>query len=240
MLGKIDEFLAMYLNSTNIFIVALSVMLILMVINCITSGVGTRSLKKINKALRDETGDDIIRRIENMKLSKRYAKMWDDYYCAFCSEETVSLNNYLIKADLFVEKQTFVMASRATAVIAFCLAGLAAFKVPGLYEVEKDNVISLFFALGALQAVLEIVYTAVAQGRKKRILRYLDEFEILSLRKLPGKAVDFKQKHVVDKIASLSEKTEEAVLGIKQINARLDRQYRFLENAIVEQEKQEE
>ncbi len=229
MLPMLKEFLYTYVNSVNLSVVAVIVMGALLIFYCIFSSLGTRGLKKIINVFRKDTGDDVIRNIEKLRLSKRYAKMWEDYYFAYCEEDTVTLSSYLIKNELFVEQKTFLVASRATAVICFSVAFAGAILIPGLFEYERNLLICMFFGLLSIQAVLEIVYTALAQARKKRVARLIEEFEILSCRKLPGKAVDFKQRFVLKKVEELNEKINEMSVGIKQLNARLDRQYRLLE-----------
>ena len=225
----LKEFLYTYVNSVNLSIVAVSIMTVLLILYCVFSSLGTSSLKKIIKVFRNDSGDDVIRNIEKLNLSKRYAKMWEDYYCAYCGEETVTLSKYLVKNDLLIEQKVFRTASRVTAIICFSVAFTGAILIPGLFEYERNLLVCMFFGLLSVQSLYEIVCVALSQARKKRIARLLEEFETLSARKLPGKAVNFEQKYVLDKIEGLNEKISEVSLGIKQLNARLDRQYRLLE-----------
>lgn len=226
----IKQFVSVYLNSQNAFLVTVSIMLVLLVLYIILSLVGFGSLKKIIKALREETGEDIIKKIESLRLSKRFEKMWDDYYEAYCSEDTVSLSSYLVKSDMLVTKNMFKLASRIVAILGFSAAAIGAIRIPGIFEAEKLNIVCLFFALISIQAVFEFFYVLFETLCKKRIARLLEEFEILSMRKLSGKAASFEVKHIINKMNELDERVDAVRSGVNQLNARLDRQYRFLEN----------
>ncbi len=226
----IKQFISTYLNSQNAFMVTVSVMLLLLILYVILSCVGFASIKKIIKALRNESGEGIIKKIESLRLSRRFEKMWDDYYEAYCSEDTVALNNYLVKKDMLIQKNMFRLVSRVVAVAGFSAAVIGAIKIPGILEAEKPNLICMFFALLSVQAVFEIFYAFFENLRKKRIARFLEEFEILCKRKLSGKAASFENKHVINKMDGLEEQVNLVRSGVNQINARLDRQYRFLEN----------
>lgn len=226
----IKQFVSVYLNSQNVFMITVCIMFLLLILYVVFSLVGFGSIKKIIKALREETGDDIIKKIERLRLNKRYAKMWDDYYEAFCSEDTVSLHNYLIKNDMFIQHNIFRHASRVVAVCGFSAAVIGAIKIPGMFEAEKLNLVCLFVALISVQAVFEFFYKLFGQIRKKRASRFLEEFTMLSKRKLPGRAASFELMHIVNKMNDLDERIDAVRSGVNQLNARLDRQYKFLEN----------
>lgn len=226
----IKQFIYTYLNSQNIFLVTAIMLMALLILYVILSLVGFRSIKKIISALREEIGEDIIRRIESLHLSKRFNKMWEDYYEAYCSETTVSLHNYLIKNDMLYNKNIFRIASRVVALGGFSVCLIGTIKNPVLFEAEKQNLICLLFALLTVQAVCELVYAFFEQLRKKRTLRFLEEFEMLSKRKLHGFGVNFETSHVMQKISELDERVDAVRSGVNQLNARLDRQYKFLEN----------
>lgn len=226
----IKHFIYTYLNSQNIFLVTAIMLMALLILYVILSLVGFRSIKKIIGALREEIGEDIIRRIESLRLSKRFNKMWEDYYEAYCSETTVSLHNYLIKNDMLYSKNIFRIASRVVALGGFSVCLIGTIKNPVLFEAEKQNLICLLFALLTVQAFCELVYAFFEQLRKKRNLRLLEEFEMLSKRKLHGFGVSFETSHVMQKINELDERIDAVRVGVNQLNARLDRQYKFLEN----------
>lgn len=230
MIETLKQFIYIYLNSQNVFLITAIMLMALLVLYVVLSLVGFRSIKKIISALREEIGEDIIKRIESLRLSKRFNKMWEDYYEAYCSETTVSLNNYLIKNDMLYGKNIFKIASRVIAIggFSFCLIGTI--KNPVLFEAEKQNLICLLFALLTVQAICELVYAFFEQLRKKRTLRLLEEFEMLSKRKLHGFGVNFETSHVMHKISELDERIDAVRVGVNQLNARLDRQYRLLEN----------
>ena len=187
----IKEFLKLYTNCSNAFLVITGIMLFLFLLALIFTFSGGSSLRKINKILRNETGDDIIKKIESLRLSPRFNKMWDDYYVAFKSEETVSLHNYLIKNDLYAGRNLLRLFSRATALCGFCVTAVGIIKIPGLLEAELSDLYCLFFVLLSVEVFLEIFYTILEDARKKRLTRLIEEFEMLSLRKLPGKAASF-------------------------------------------------
>ena len=230
MIETLKQFIYIYLNSQNVFLITAIMLMALLVLYVVLSLVGFRSIKKIISALREEIGEDIIKRIESLRLSKRFNKMWEDYYEAYCSETTVSLNNYLIKNDMLYSKNIFKIASRVIAIggFSFCLIGTI--KNPVLFEAEKQNLICLLFALLTVQAICELVYAFFEQLRKKRTLRLLEEFEMLSKRKLHGFGVNFETSHVMHKISELDDRIDAVRVGVNQLNARLDRQYRLLEN----------
>lgn len=224
----IKEFLKLYVNSSNAFLVIAGAMLLVFLIYFILFFFGGSSLKKINKVLRKENGEDIIKKIEALRLSKRFSRMWDDYYIAYTSEDTVSLSKYLIKNDLFKEKNIFPIISRAVALIGFSVTTVGIIKIPGLLEAEKLNLYCLFFVLLSFEVFLEIFYTFMDELRKKRFSKLLEEFELLSIRKLPGKAVSFEQRHIINKLNDFEECLNNVKIGVNQLNARMDRQYNLL------------
>lgn len=224
----IKTFFELYTNTTNAFPIISGIMLALFIAYVIFSFCGGNSLRKINKVLRKEDGDEIIKKIESLRLSKRFANMWDDYYVAFVSEDTVSLSSYLVKNDLYSGKNLFRLFSRAVAIIGFSVTTVGIIKIPGLLDAERSNLYCLFFVLLSLEVFLEVFYTLFEDLRKKRLSRLIEEFEILSIRKLPGKAVSFEQRHVINKLNEFDEQINNIRSGINQVNARMDRQFNLL------------
>ncbi len=225
MIEYIKEFLKLYTNCSNAFLVIAGLMAITFIIYFIYFFFGGRSLKKIIKIMRKENGDEIIKKIESLRLSKRFSRMWDDYYLAYTNEDTVSLNEYLIKKDLYTGRNIFPIISRAIAIIGFSLTAIGIIKIPGLLEAEEHNLYCLFFALLALTVFFEVFYFFMSDLRKKRMSRLLEEFSVLSMRKLPGKAVSFEQRHVINKLDAFDERLDNIRIGVNQLNARMDRQY---------------
>ncbi len=225
---SIKSFIYIYANCRNIFIPTAIIMLLLFIVYIVMSFIGIRSLKQIVNVLRSENGEDIICVIEELRLSKRYSKMWDEYYSAYCNEDMVNLSSYLLKADMFLDRHMLRTFSRIVAVIGFCAAATSAMMIPYLFDVERNSLICMFFILIALEAFFELFYRLFDYIRTKRISLLLEEFEMLSLRKLPGKGCDFSSKYVLDKINELNESIASVKSGINQLNARMDRQYKLL------------
>ena len=75
MLQAIKDFLKLYTNCLNAFYIIAGIMLFLFILYFILSFFGCGSLKKINKILYNESGDDIIKKIEATRLSKRFAAL---------------------------------------------------------------------------------------------------------------------------------------------------------------------
>lgn len=224
----IKEFLSLYVNCFNVLIITSGIMLAIFIAYLIFSLLGGGSLKKINNILKNESGDDIIRGIEHLRLSKRYNNMWEDYYTAYCSEDTVSLSSYLIKSDMLTGRNLFKIFSRAVALVGFSVGAVGIIKIPALLEAEKNDLICLFFVLLALEVFLEAFYVLLEDLRKKRFLRLLEEFDTLSMRKLPGRAVSFEMRHIINKMNELDERIDSVRSGVNQLNARMDRQYKLL------------
>lgn len=224
----IKEFLALYVNCFNVLIITAGIMLAIFIAYLVFSLLGGGSLKKINKILKNESGDDIIRNIESLHLSKRYNAMWEDYYTAYCGEDTVSLSSYLIKNDMLTGRNLFKIFSRVTAFIGFSVGAVGIIKIPVLLEAEKNDLICLFFVLLAFEVFLEAFYVLLEDLRKKRFLRLLEEFDTLSMRKLPGRAVSFEMRHIINKMNELDERIDSVRSGVNQLNARMDRQYKLL------------
>ena len=224
----IKEFLALYVNCFNVLIITAGIMLAIFIAYLVFSLLGGGSLKKINKILKNESGDDIIRNIEALRLSKRFNAMWEDYYTAYCGEDTVSLSSYLIKNDMLTGRNLFKIFSRVTAFIGFSVGAVGIIKIPALLEAEKNDLICLFFLLFAFEVFLEAFYVLLEDLRKKRFLRLLEEFDTLSMRKLPGRAVSFEMRHIINKMNELDERIDSVRSGVNQLNARMDRQYKLL------------
>ena len=234
----VKQFLSVYLNSMNAFIVIAGIMLLLMLVYVLVSSFGTVTLRKLNKVLSRESGEDAIRKIEGLRLHGRYKKMWDAYYEAYCHEDTAALSNYLVKRDMTEGKNLFRLASRVIAIVGFSFTLAGVMRIPGLFEGEKANLICMALGLISLQAVLEFLYTVFENARHKRIIRALEKFEMLSYRKLSGKISCFEAKSTVRKLDSAVSKLDAVRSGINQLNARLDRQYRFLEDMNKEEEEE--
>ncbi len=225
---QLKHFLSVYTNSSNAFLIIAALMILIFIINLIISFCCGGSLRKINKVLRKEEGDDIIKKIESLHLSRRFAKMWDDYYIAYRNEDTVSLSSYLIKNDLLMGRNIFKILSRAVAVIGFSITAVGIIKIPGLLEAETKNLYCLFFVLFAFEVFLEIFYVILEDAKKKRLTRLLEEFEMLSMRKLPGKGASFEARYMMNKLDRSEETLNNVRSGINQLNARMDRQYNLL------------
>lgn len=227
----LKNFLMTYANCRNFFIFTFGAMLIVFILWCIFARAGSarRCLKRINRILRQEMGADIIQKIEALRLNKRFTRMWDDYYAAYSGEDTVALHNYLLKNDLLVPTAVFRTISRAIAVIGFSAAAVCVLKLGELPAAEKTNLISLFFALAAAQAVFEVLYAAMTAYSCRRMAYLLEEFRMLSLRKLPGKAVDFSQQYLMEKLNDLQARLQAVRSGLVQLNARTDRLIRAAE-----------
>ena len=225
-----------YLNSFNAFFIIAGVMVLLFIIYAVLSSIGMRSLRRIIRIMRFYNGNDIIRNIEKTHLSRRFRNMWEDYYTAFCNEDTVKLSAYLVSDDLFVKDKVLRIASRATAIIGYSLTVIGITYFFNMPEAEKPWLLCLLLALLSLEAFLEIFYALFEKQREKRIRRMLNEFEMLSLRKLPGKAVTFENKHLIDQLQLIDEHINSVCASINQVNARLDREYNFLKTADREKE----
>lgn len=239
MFEAIYNFLLIYCNCTNIAYVIFCLMAVLFVIWCFFGTEKTSSLKKINKILRENSSEEIIINIESLKLSKRYKKMWDDYYTAYTCEDTVALNNYLVSDDLRVQNKAFRYASVFVGVLGFTVATLLMFSLEALPLSERTSLLVLFFVVAAISMLFDFLYYVIGTYRYKKTLRLLEEFKILSQRKLSGKAFDFSQKHLLKKIKMLENLLNEVRVENKQLNARFDKLYDALCEA-VEEEAQEQ
>ena len=209
-------------------------MAILFVIWCFFGTEKTSSLKKINKILCEKSGEEIIVSIEALSLSKRYKKMWDDYYFAYTCEDTVALNNYLISDDLRVQNKAFRYASVLLGIAGFAIASYLMFAIQALPVLERTNLLVLFFVVLALIVFFDFLYYVIGTYRYKKTLRLLEEFKILSQRKLSGKAFDFTQKNLLDTIKTLEFSLNELRLEGEQLNARFDKLYDALCEAVEE------
>ncbi len=241
-MDTLKNFLLTYANCTNFFILTFGAMLIVFILWCFFARAGStqRSLKRINRILRTETGSDIILKIETLRLDKRVTRMWNDYYAAYSAEDTVALHNYLLKNDLLVNTSVLKTVSRAIAVIGFSAAAICILKLSELPVAETGNLIGLFFALAALDAVFKVLYTAMTAYSRRRLAYLLEEFQMLSLRKLPGKAVDFSQRYLTEKLNEMEGRINAVRSGIAQLNARTDRLIHAVEKNEKEQEEHKE
>lgn len=224
-MDALKNFLLIYANCTNFFILTFGAMLIVFILWCFFARGAScrRDLKRINRILRQEVGQDVILAIEKLRLSKRFSRMWDDYYAAYSGEDTVALHNYLLKNDLLCSASVFRTATRAIAVCGFSAAGVCVLKLSELPIGEKVNLLALFFALAAVLAVFEVLYAAISAYGRRRLVYLLEEFQMLSLRKLPGKAVDFSQQYLVERMKELEARVNAVRSGVAQLNARTDR-----------------
>ncbi len=234
----IYNFLLIYCNCTNIAYVIFCLMAILFVIWCFFGTEKTSSLKKINKILRENVGEEIIINIESLPLSKRFQKMWDDYYTAYTREDTVALNNYLISDDMRVQNKAFRYASAFIGILGFAAATYLMFTLQALPIVERTNLLVLFFITLALIVFFDFLYYVIGTYRHKKTLRLLEEFKILSQRKLSGKAFDFSQKHLLAKIKDLEIMLNEVRIEGEELNARFDKLYDALCEAVEEENQQ--
>lgn len=236
MLQAIYDFLLVYCNCTNIAYVIFCLMAILFVVWCIFGTEKTSSLKKINKTLREQSGEDIIITIEGLKLSKRYKNMWDDYYTAYTREDTVALNNYLLSDDLRVKNNSFRYASCLIGVLGFAIAAYLMFTIQSLPLIERTNLLVLFFVVAAFIVFFDFLYYVIGTSKYKKTLRLLEEFKTLSQRKLSGKAFDFSQKHLLGKIRKLEKQLNDIRIEGEQLNARFDKLFDALCEAVDEEE----
>ncbi len=205
MLEVIKNFIAVYANVNNIFVIGLFVITALLITNFIMYLCSYSTLKKIIFCMRYNEGEDIIFAIEGIKKHGRYFLMWEDYYDAYKNENTVALDNYLIKNDLFVKRNVCKAVSRAVVVICIALMIAAYVKVTGFLKSEKYDIICGGGLLVGIQAVYEVLYYLIDTAKEKRLRRYLEELKMLSLRKLPGRAVDFAGMHYISKIDRVNE-----------------------------------
>lgn len=236
MFEMLYNFLLVYCNCTNIAYIIFTLMAILFVIWCFFGSERTSSLKKINKILKENSGEEIIIKIESLKLSKRFRKMWDDYYTAYTSENTVALNNYLISADMPVQNKAFRYASVVCGASGFAVACFLMFKLQQLPVLERTNLLILFFVVVAFILFFDFLYYVIGTYRYKRALYLLEEFKILSQRFLPGKAFDFTQKNLLNKIKTLEHSLNEIRLEGEQLNARFDKLFDALCEAVEKEE----
>ena len=227
MTGTLQQFALVYANPQNIFLLGALCILLLLVLRLITASRGLRDFKRIIRILRQEDPDDILPCIEKLRLSRRFAEMWEDYYDAFCAEDTVTLSEYLLTSDLSVPTHLCRNLSRAVAALSFAGAFASVLFVPGLKEHTYLFLLcSSFMAAYLLPA--EACFALVEALRERRLRRLTEEFRQLSLRKLPGRAVDFSQRYLLQATDRVLGELRETRAALTQINARLDRQYHTL------------
>ena len=80
------------------------------------------------------------------------------------------------------------------------------------------------------------MYYTIGLCKHKKTLRLLEEFKILSQRKLSGKAFDFSQKHLLGKIRRLEKQLNDIRVESEQLNARFDKLFDALCEAVDEEE----
>lgn len=223
MLEAIYNFLLIYCNCTNIAYIVFCLMAVLFVAWFIFGTEKTSSLKKINQILREQSGEEIIVSIEDLNLSKRYKNMWDDYYTAYTQENTVALNNYLISDDMRIQNKTFRYISAFIGVAGFAIASYLMFTIQSLPLIERTNLLVLFFVVAAFILFFDVLYYIIGTYKHKKVLYLLEEFKILSQRKLSGKAFDFSQKHLLVKVKTLEKQLNDIRIECEQLNARFDK-----------------
>lgn len=240
MLEKIYDFILIYCNCTNFAVVIAFSLTVLFIAWLIFGGEKIGSLKKINEILHDETDIDIIKKIESLKLSKRYRKMWDEYYFAYKNEETVALDNYLVKSGMLIESKAVRYASVTLATGLFSIAFFAMFKIYALPFFERTNLMILFFITVALTVFFDFLYYTIGVIRKKKLAELLEEFHTLSLRKLSGSASSFEQQKIASRLDRLNCAVDELRLSCEVINRRTDGLYTLLAQALEEEQPTDE
>ena len=219
------NFLLLYANCTNFFIVTVSAMALLFLFWYIFSFRGLGTLKKINNILRTEQGQDILLKIEALRLPKRFNNMWEEYYAAYTSGRTASLHNYLIKNDMLVPAGICRNISRCGAACGFAVGSVIVYKINDLPVQEKPGLIYLLICLTAAAFFFDALYCLVSKIRTRRLLYLLEEFKMLSLCSLPGSGADFSQLYDMDKLNELENKINSVRSSCNQLNARFDKLY---------------
>lgn len=222
MLEAVRNFVGLYANANNILIVGSCIITALIIADFITYLCSYQTLEKIITCMRTNEGEDIIGKIESIKKSGRYDLMWEDYYDAYKKENTVTLSSYLVKDDMFVKRNIFKAISRATVVVCIALMMAASIKVTGLLKSERYDIICGGCLLAGLQSVFEVLYYIIDTAKEKKLRRCLEEFRILSLRKLPGKAVDFEAMHYISKINGINARLKDIYGAVLTQNSWLD------------------
>lgn len=82
-----------------------------------------------------------------------------------------------------------------------------------------------FLLLLSVFVIAEFIHHMLFVAKSKKIARLKEEFYTLSLRRLPGKAINFSSMYVLRKIDRTSEQIRTLQNSLTQVNARLDRQY---------------
>lgn len=231
------DFIKLYANLQNIVLAAFATVGAVIVWNIFVCIFSFMPLKRIVRALREETGEDIILRINALKLHGRYKKMWDNYYLAYHSEETVALNNYLVMSDMPVFFDPFRCLCRAFVFIFAALCVIFTAKSSGFSHSAKNSLICAECVLVILLAVSEVINKLLYTLKQRKLARLKEEFETLSLRKLPGKAVDFSSRYVLRKLEKNGERLNALQNSVIQVNARLDRQYKIFTDSVEDENK---
>lgn len=231
------DFIKLYANPENILLIALAAVAAVIVWNVFSCVFSFMTLKKIIRALRNETGEDIILRINSLHLHGRYKKMWDDYYLAYHSEETVALNNYLISRDMSVFFDPFRVICRAAVFICGAMCVICTAKTTGFSLAAKNSLICVECMLAVLLCVSEVINKLLSVAKRRKLERFIEEFEMLSVRKLPGKAVDFTSRYTLRKLDKNGERLNALQNSVTQVNARLDRQYKIFTDSVEEENK---
>lgn len=231
------DFIKMYANLQNIILIAGALVAAVIVWNILACIFSFMPLKKIVRALRDETGEDIILRINAMHLHGRYKKMWDEYYFAYRNEETVALSNYLTASDMPFFFDPFRALCRGTVLIFAALCIVFTAKTTGFTYSVKNSLICAECILVILLAISEIINKLLFVVKQRKLARLTEEFSSLSLRKLPGKAVDFASRYILRKLDKNGERLNALQNSVTQVNARLDRQYKIFTDSVEEENK---
>lgn len=216
----ISDFIKLYLNAENVVLCALILISLFILCDAVLYFLSFIPLKKIIRILRKESGENIILAINALHLPKRYRNMWDDYFDAYHNENTVTLENYLIKDDLEIFFAPFKYLSRAVALLA-----LGAVIAICTNNNTNSKIASVCMPILAIWLAAEFIHRIFNAAKQKKLARLKEEFRMLSLRRLPGKAIDFSSMYVLRKIDRASEQIRSLQNSLTQVNARLDRQY---------------
>lgn len=215
----VSDFMKLYFNAENVVLVAIILIALFVLLDTVLYFLSFIPLKRIIRILRTESGENIILAINSIHLPKRYRTMWDDYFDAYHNENTVTLSNYLIKDDLGIFFSPFKYLSFGITLI----SGVAVLTLCN--DSSGFKVTPPFLLLLTVFVIAEFIHRMLFVAKSKKIARLKEEFYTLSLRRLPGKAIDFSSMYVLRKIDRTSEQIRTLQNSLTQVNARLDRQY---------------